>query len=161
MTEFGAQCVSAFSPCGEKLRSFGTPCYCEGQFKGPTGLAVDGEGNLVVADCSNSRIQKFTADGHFLKAVGSEGSGTLQFDCPCGIAYSASNNKVYVADVWNHRVQVLNSDLTFFKQFGREGSGKGQFTHPCGVAIDSTGSSVCGGPEITIAFRSSRQMGSS
>ena len=75
VAEWGAHCVSVFSPRGEKLRSFGaTPGSCDGQFlRGPCGVAVDGEGNLVVTDYRNHCIQKFTADGHFLKAVGSYG----------------------------------------------------------------------------------------
>ena len=136
VAEQDALCVSVFSPCGEKLQSFGTYGSGEEQF---SGVAVDGEGNLVVTDQHYHHVWKFTADGHFLKAVGSSGKGALQFDSPCGIAYSASNNKVYVADRNNDRIQVLNSDLTFFSQFGRCGSGKGHLRYPCGVAADSTG----------------------
>ena len=40
----------------------------------------------LVADTSNNRIQKFTADGTFITAVGSEGKKLLQFDLPTGIA---------------------------------------------------------------------------
>ena len=135
VAEWEARCVSVFSPCGKKLRSFGTHGSGEGQFQKPTGVAVDGEGNLIIADYGNHRIQKFTADGHFLEAVGSKGRGPLQFSFPCGIAYSASNKKVYVADTGNNRIQILNSDL----QFGRRSTGKGLFHTFCGVAIDSTG----------------------
>ena len=97
------------------------------QFKNPCGVAVDGEGNILVADCHNHRIQKFTGEGQFLAAVGTQGSGHLQFDYPAEIAFNTSNNKVYVADNFNHHVQVLNSDLTFSSTFGKKGSGKGQF----------------------------------
>ena len=34
------------------------------------GVAVDGDGNILVVDRCNHRIQKFTADGKFLTAVG-------------------------------------------------------------------------------------------
>ena len=36
-----------FSSSGEKLRSFGLHVYGQGQFNGPTGVAVDGENILV------------------------------------------------------------------------------------------------------------------
>ncbi len=49
VTECGAHDISVFSPCGEKLRSFGT-LGSEGLFQSPSGVAVDGEGNLLVAD---------------------------------------------------------------------------------------------------------------
>ena len=39
-----------FSVSGEKLRSFGTPGSGEGELKYPCGVAVDAEGNILVAD---------------------------------------------------------------------------------------------------------------
>ena len=92
-----------------------------------------------MADTDNHRIQKFTTTGEFLTAVGTKGSGPLQFNLPSDVTFNATNNKVYVVDSWNHRVQVLNSDLTFSSTFGKEGSGKGQFKYPCSIACDSTG----------------------
>ena len=80
-------CLSVFSPTGEELRSFGSYGYGQGQFIKPRYVALDNEGSILV-----------TADGHFLTAVGTLGSGALQFSCPYGIAWNASNNKVYVAD---------------------------------------------------------------
>ena len=130
--------VSVFSPSGEKLRSFGTYGTGQGQFIYSHGIAVDGEGNILVADSYNYRIQKFTAKGRFLAAVGKD-SGPLQFSLPADIAFNTSNNKVYVTDNGESRVKVLNSDLTFFSTFGRQGSGKGQFSNPWGIACDSTG----------------------
>ena len=138
VTEWGVHCVSVFSPSREKLRSFGTHGSGQGQFDRPCGIAVDGEGNILVAD-SNHRIQKFTAEGQFLAAVGTKGSGPLQFINPTVIAFNTSKNKIYVTDSGEHRVQVLNSDLTFSSTFGKQGSGKGQFSYPNGIACDRTG----------------------
>ncbi len=59
-------------------------------------ILQDGKGNILVADTSNHRIQKFTAQGEFLTAVGTKGSGPLQFDEPCGIAVNASSGRVYI-----------------------------------------------------------------
>ena len=137
VAEWEGDRVSVFSPCGEKLRSFGTRGSDPGQVKYSREVAVDGEGNILLADCENHRIQRFTSEG--LTSVGTEGSGHLQFSYPTGIAFNASNNKVYVVDTDNHRVQILNFDLTFFSTFGMKGSGKGQFNYPQGIACDSTG----------------------
>ena len=139
VTEWDGHCVSVFSQCGKKLRSFGTEGSGHGQFKYPGGFTVDSEGNILVADRGNHRIQKFTTTGEFLTAVGTEGSGPLQFNDPSDVTFNATNNKVYVVDRWNYRVQVLNSDLTFSSTFGKEGSGKGQFDYPWSIACDSTG----------------------
>ena len=72
VTESSGHCVSVFSPSGGKLRSFGTGGFGQGQFNGPRGVAVDGEGNILVVHIQfdNHRIQKFTTEGQFLAAVG-------------------------------------------------------------------------------------------
>ena len=99
-----------------QLRSFGKLGSGPGEFDEPSGIAVD-EGNVLVCDTGNNRIQKFTADGHFITAVGTKGSKPLQFRGPNGIAFNTSNKKVYIADLANHRIQVLNSDLTHLGGF--------------------------------------------
>ena len=131
-------CITIYSISGKPLRSFGTRGSNPGQFQFPRGVAVDSEGNILVADLDN-QLQKFTPSGQFLTAVGTKGSGPLQFNQPISVAVSSTNDKVYVADSNNHRIQVLNSDLTFSGSFGKKGSGKGQFSSPWGVACDSTG----------------------
>ena len=139
VTSPGWNCVSVFSPSGDKLRSFGTKGSGQGQFMNPYGVAVDCEGNILVADNDNHRIQKFTAEGQFLTAVGTEGSGPLQFNNVGDIEINTSNNKVYVVDTYNRRIQVLNSDLTFSNTFGKRGENKGEFNYPCPIPCNSTG----------------------
>ena len=139
VTEESGDCVSVFSPSGEKLRTFGTYGSDQEQFQWPRGVALDGEYNILVADCYFNRIQKFTPEGQFLTAVGAKGKGPLQFNYPIDIVLNAVKKKVYVTDCWNHCVQVLNSDLTFSSSFGKPGSDKGQFAYPHGIACDSTG----------------------
>ncbi len=138
VAEWNRPCVSIISFSGKRLRSFGRGVYDQERFNTPRGVAVDSEGNILVA--INNCIQKFTAEGQFLTYVGTRGNGRLQFNYPCGLTFNATNDKVYVADTNNHRVQVLNSDLNLFSSFGeKEGSGEGQFNHPQDVACDSTG----------------------
>ena len=139
VTEWGGHCVSAFSPSGEKIRSFGTQGSGPGQFKSPRSVAIGNEGDILVADGSSHCIQRFTSESQYSASVGTKGSGHLQFDNPNGIAFNSRSNKVYVADTGNHRVQVLNSDLTFSTSFGTKGSGKGQFNYPWAIACDSDG----------------------
>ena len=74
-----------------------------GQFKYPYSVAVDGSGNVYVADTENHRIQKFGPDGTFLTQWGSLGSGDGEFNRPYGVA--VEGGFVYVADTNNHRIQ--------------------------------------------------------
>jgi tripartite motif-containing protein 2/3/tripartite motif-containing protein 71 len=136
VAEYNGHLISIFSPSGVKLQSFGLGL---GQTFDPCEIAVDAEGNILVINTGDACIQRFTPDGHFSTSVGTRGSGHLQFSIPTGIAFNASNNKIYVGDSGNHRLQVLNSDLTFSSTFGTVGGGKGQFQYPRGITCDHTG----------------------
>ena len=57
-------------------------------FKRPRSFAFDDEGNLVVSDNCNHRIQVLRyRDGLYLRTIGSCGSGDGQFKWPQGIAF--------------------------------------------------------------------------
>jgi len=88
----------------------------KGEVDSPTGIAVDGNGNLLVADTNNGRIEKFSPSGNFLSAIGSKGSGQGQLGAPNGIAIDRAGN-IYVADASNHRVQKLAPDGTFVAEW--------------------------------------------
>jgi DNA-binding beta-propeller fold protein YncE len=87
-----------------------------GQFDSPTGIAVDGSGNVLVADTGNARIEKFSPTGAFLSIIGTKGNGQGQFAQPNGIATDRVGN-IYVADAGNHRVLKLKSDGTFIAEW--------------------------------------------
>ena len=137
VADYRGHCVSVFSwTNGEKLRSFSSCGVGLRPIHSPRGVAVDSDDNILVVDGSHS-VKKFTLDGEFIQAVGREGSSSLEFKRPTGIAVHPHNAKVYVADTDNHRIQILNSDLTFSGEFG--GSAELPLKCPWGVAFDSTG----------------------
>ena len=140
VSENGGHCVSIISTNGVK-KSFGTCGSAPGQFNCPEGVAINGEGNILVCDHNNNRIQQFSPTGEHLKIVGTKlkGNGPLQFNSPRGIAIHPHTHKVYIADTGNHRIQVLNSDLTHSSSFGRNGSNNGEFNQPYDISTDSTG----------------------
>jgi DNA-binding beta-propeller fold protein YncE len=126
----------------------------EGEVNGPADVAVDGDGNVFIADRLNQRIVKITADGEF-SSVGGIGNGDGQFadpysdeyqvhDGPWGIATGPDGN-VYVADTWNHRIQVFTSDLEFVRSWGRAELCQGSecpldaLFGPRDIAIDADG----------------------
>ena len=81
----------------------------KGEFDLPAGIAVDRNGNFLVADTNNGRIEKFSPAGTFLDIIGTKGSGQGQLGAPNGIAVDSTGN-IYVADASNHRVQKLSAD---------------------------------------------------
>ena len=72
-------------------------------------MAIDGDGNILVANHNNYCLQKITSGGQFLASWKWASPVQLSLD----IAVSPSIDKVYVVDSNNHHIQVLNSDLTF------------------------------------------------
>ncbi|MGC1323956.1 MAG: SBBP repeat-containing protein [Candidatus Udaeobacter sp.] len=108
----------------------------KGQFDSPTGITVDGNGNVLVADTGNGRIEKFSPSGAFLSAIGTKGAGHGQLGDPNGIAIDRSGN-IYVAEASNHRVQKLASDGTFIAEWKGPSPG---FYGPRRIAIGPDGS---------------------
>jgi hypothetical protein len=122
------------------LRIFGSKGSSNGQFNEPMFMAWDHQGNVVVADCANHRLQVIRlSDGACLRTIGSKGSGAGQFNQPRGVAFDSAGH-IIVADMNNHRVQVLRySDGSHVRTIGSEGSGNGQFKCPYGVLVDGQG----------------------
>lgn len=108
------------------------------QFSGAVAIAVDGTGNVYVADANNHRIQKFSGDGTFLLSWGTQGSGNGQFEFPRGIAIDGSGN-VLVTDTDNDRIQRFTPSGVYLSQWGTTGMGDGQFLSPRAIAVDGAG----------------------
>lgn len=93
--------VQVFNLDGTFLRKWGEFGSADGQFNGPWGIDSDSIGNLLVADSSNYRIQKFDSAGNWL--LSHDLSQYFPVDCtpegyidpictPRGIAIDSNNN---------------------------------------------------------------------
>lgn len=126
---------------GVPMFSFGREGQEEGQVSRPWGLCVDREGNIIVADRRNNRIQIFTCRGEFKSMFGSKGTGPGEFDLPAGIT-TDTYGRIIVIDKDNHRVQIFTSSGNFILKFGSFGKECGQFQYPWDVAVNSLGNIV-------------------
>ncbi len=120
---------------------FGTEGYDDGEFKSPTGIALDPEGNIYIADTDTHSIQKFDKKGTFLARWGDEpGEAEGQFYYPRGLACN-SQGDLFVVDANNHRIQKFDKDGNFLTVWGKfgfawKGASQGVFDNPWGIAVD-------------------------
>ena len=75
-----------------------------GWFATVTGITLDGQGNVFVADFYNNRVQKFAPDGTFLTTFGEQGQGPGQFEKAIAVAV-AGDGTVFVVDFANNRIE--------------------------------------------------------
>jgi len=118
----------------ELLGHFGGKGTQVGQFAAPRGLVADGQGNIIISDTQNHRIQICDYSGN-CSAFGSQGSAPGQFSWPWGIALD-SKGRIVVADRMNHRVQICNYQGNC-TAFGSQGRNPGQFDEPMGLEVGS------------------------
>jgi DNA-binding beta-propeller fold protein YncE len=147
------------------VRKFGTSGSGDGELCRPAGLAVEANGNIIVVDSGNNRLQVFSPEGKFVGKCGGPGKGPGEFNQPWGITLDKDGN-ILVADWKNHRVQKLSSQGKFISSIGSYGKSTepenayrvtlygpfvagdsekaghprtDQFNHPTDVAVDSDG----------------------
>ena len=106
-----------------------------GKFQNITGIAVDSEGYLYVADSDLHCIQKFTMSGQLVTQFGSEGTAEGQFNGPYGLVLSQSKLS-FVCDSNNHRIQVFRNEQ-FSYTFGQYGEEPGYFHPPRDLTLNS------------------------
>jgi hypothetical protein len=109
------------SLAGEE-RGFANGAVSDALFDFPTGVAVDFNGNVYVADQYNHKIRKISNAGVVTTLAGSgtrdfaDGTGEdSSFNFPTGVAVDWSGS-VYAADMYNHKIrkitQVTNPELS-------------------------------------------------
>ena len=119
----------------------------------PESIAIDGSGNLYIADLGNNRIRKLSANGTITTVAGTGANGfsgdggpatSAQLQIPWAVASDAAGN-LYIADA--NRIRKVSAG-TITTVAGAQNSGfagdggassKALFDQPNGVAVDALG----------------------
>ena len=122
----------------------------------PSGVALDGAGNLYISDGLNHRIRKVDSSGNIstVAGTGTQGYGgdggaatAALLNTPADVALDGAGN-LYIVDNNNHRIRKVDSagNISTVAGTGTAGfSGDGGaamaalLNHPVGVALDALG----------------------
>lgn len=125
------------------------------QLGGPDAVAVDGAGNIYIAEFVNQRVRKVDPTGTITTFAGNGTPGfagdngpasSAQLNFPFGLAVDSSSN-LYIADADNNRVRKVDvtGKITTFAGGGTTGLGDGgaatsaELSTPQGLAFDAAG----------------------
>jgi len=127
-------------------------------FNQPQGVAVDGAGNVYVADTANSLIRTITPAGVVSTLAGTLGYtgsadnyfGYSFFNQPTGIAVDRNGNNIYVADNLNHTIRLVTGYGVVSTLAGYPGNtgiaddtgSNARFNSPQGLALDPAGNVI-------------------
>jgi len=140
--------VLRFDENGRFLRQVGTLGSGRSEFRRPSGIAVDREGFVYVADAANHRIQKLSAELEYVAEWGALGGGPGEFSYPYDVAVGPwpgegksedGRQAVYVVEYGNHRVQIFSTAGEWLTSFGGFGSEEGLLTCPWCLAVTDEG----------------------
>jgi DNA-binding beta-propeller fold protein YncE len=133
--------IAVFDLSGKLLFSVGKRGEEPGQFNYPDAVAIDKEGNILVSDQMNARIQRLSPEGKPLFKFGQRGDGPGEFALPKGVAVD-SEGHIYVTDGKNHKFGIYDEKGQFLLDIGSPYTfdghkiNPGGFHTPQGIFID-------------------------
>jgi sugar lactone lactonase YvrE len=135
----------------------------------PSGLAIDSNGNLLVADTGHNRILKVDTNGVMTRVAG---TGTLGFSGDGGLATNANLNQpqgvavdgagnLYIADRYNHRIRKVDvngvittiAGTNTLSAFHEGAMATNVYLGPAGVTVDDYGDVFIADPYYNRIFR--------
>jgi len=137
--------IVVFNAEGTLLQVIGAPAVDDnpeapGTFEQPWGVEIASNGNIVVVDTWNHRIQVLSPSGEPITDFGSYGlpedaGNTIAMYGPRDVELDIDGN-ILVADTGGKRIRVYSPDGEWLKDIGVGGSGLGQLEEPVGLAVN-------------------------
>jgi len=102
----------------------------------PTGVSIDEDRNIWVADTHQHRILVLDSEGNVVLTFGEYGTGDGQFLYPTDIAFGV-DGEVYVSEYGgNDRISVFDRSGLFLRSIGHHGEEQNGFRRPQSIAVD-------------------------
>lgn len=139
--------IQVFGLDGTSKRTIGKSGNGPGEFNAPGGVAVAANGDLLVADFYNQRIQHLKPNGGFVRqwgTTGKVGSRGGEFNYPTDVAFGPDGT-LHTADGYNDRIQSFGPDGILLRKWGGPfamnifGPFNGWFATVTGIAVDQAG----------------------
>jgi DNA-binding beta-propeller fold protein YncE len=132
LVDFTAR-VQGFDRDGKHLdHTWTTPDYRDGR---PSGLSIDGDGNLLVSDSHYHCVRVYTPRGKLLRTLG-EGLGLGYVSD----AVQDDDGNYYLSEFGEkQRITKLDGKGRLVKSWGEAGTGPGQFSRPRALALGPDG----------------------
>jgi len=111
--------VLRFDKTGRFIKSWGGKGTAPGEFDQPHSILLNQQGQILVADRENRRVQLFDLDGRFLKMWKFSG-------LPCGLLLGP-DGQVYLATGFSGQILRLNGNGKAVAMMGQPGKGLGEF----------------------------------
>ncbi len=130
--------VKVYGFYGKLKFSFGGTGSAAGEFNFPTGIAIDEiNGEVVVSDFLNKRVQIFDMNGNWLRSFGGGWFMSI-VDRPQGISIDKNGN-YHVVDVQQACVLVFDCQGSKISSYGKYGKDSGQLRTPLDIVLHKDG----------------------
>ena len=120
----------------EFVSAFGQEGREKGDLNQPAGILFNREGNLVVCDDRNCRLQVFAPDGKYIQNMGVSDKDKGLLCSAIGIAMD-SHGRYIVSEFGCHCITFLSPEGTILGSLRSAGGDVRELVHPRGVAVDN------------------------
>ncbi len=153
----GAQVIATFAGTGANGYTGDDTLATYAELSGPSGIAVDGPGNVYIADRNNNVVRKVSTTGIITTFAGTGTAGysgnggaatAAKLNQPYSVATDAAGN-VYISDHGNNVVRVVNTTSGIINTYAGNGTAGfvgdtglaslAELNGPQGIATDNAG----------------------
>ncbi|XP_033104458.1 E3 ubiquitin-protein ligase TRIM71-like [Anneissia japonica] len=121
VADWKCNCVFMFDiDSGQMMRKIGSPGNQEGQVGTVTDVTLTNEGNILILENENNRLQLFDKAGRFIKVLVEAGDENGKLIDPRGVVVDEDDNIIISSC---HKLQLFSSDGNFIKRIDKPEDG--------------------------------------